>query len=200
MPKIEVEETDFLKGQNLRKTVEKMLANPKSAKLLKLAETEIDPSITHPELEMEKVVEERVGALAKTVTDFIAESKTQREKDESERRLDKLATSIDAGIAKLRAEEGLTDEGEKALRELMVKKGETDVFDAWAVFQRHNPPPPPAAPSSGRMFDVISTARDGSDDLLKKMIEGRGEDNAAVDKAAWDAINEVRAANGTQRR
>ena len=195
MPKIEVEETDFLKGQNLRRTVEKMLANPKSAKLLKLAETEIDPSITHPELEMERVVEERVGALAKTVTDFITESKTQREKDESERRLDKLATSIDAGIAKLRSEEGLTDEGEKALRELMVKKGETDVFDAWAVFQRHNPPPPPAAPSSGRMFDVISAAKSGDDEFIKGMIESRGDNQALVDKVAWDAINEVRSAS-----
>jgi len=41
---------------------------------------------------------------------------------------------------------------------------------------------------------VISAARQGDDDLLKKMIEGRGDDSAAVDRAAWDAINEVRGA------
>lgn len=194
MPKIEVDEADFVSNQKLRETVRKMMANPQSAKLLKLAEKEIDPTVVHPEIEMEKVLDERVGAIQKSVSDFIAASTSQREKDESERRLDKLENSITAGIAKLRAEEGLTDEGEKALRELMVKKGETDVFDAWAVFQRHNPPPPPAAPSSGRMFDVISAAKSGDDEFIKGMVESRGENQALVDKIAWEAINEVRGA------
>jgi hypothetical protein len=194
MPKIEVDEEQFLQNEKLRKTVSAMLAKPSAAKLLKLAEKEIDPTVVHPEIEMETVVNAKVGELTKTVTDFITESKTQREKDEAERRLEKLSNSIDSGIARLRQTEGLTDEGEKALRELMTKKGETDVDDAWAIFLRHNPPPPPAAPASGRMFDVISAARQGDDDLLKKMIEGRGDDSAAVDRAAWEAINEVRGA------
>ncbi len=194
MPKIEVDEQDFLRNEKLRKTVEAMLAKPSSAKLLKMAEKEIDPTVVHPEIEMEKVVEERVGALAKTVTDFITESKTQREKDDADRKLEKLQVSVESGIAKLRSDEGLTDEGEKALREMMTKKGIMDVDDAWAVFQRHNPPPPPAAPASGRMFDVISAARDGNDEFIKGMIESRGENQALVDKVAWDAINEVRGA------
>lgn len=199
MPKIEVDEADFVSNNKLRDTVRKMMANPQAAKLLKLAETEIDPTVVHPEIQMERVLDERVGAIQKSVSDFITESKAAREKDESERRLDKLQNSIDAGIAKLRSEEGLTDEGEKALRELMVKKGETDVFDAWAVFQRHNPPPPPAAPSSGRMFDVISAAKSGDDEFIKGMIESRGDNQGLVDKIAWEAINEVRADQGKRR-
>lgn len=194
MPKIEVDEEEFLANQKLRNTVKAMLAKPTAAKLLKLAEKEVDPTVVHPEIEMENVVNERVGKIEKSVTDAIAELKALRETDANERKLERLSNSIDAGIARLKRDEGLTDEGEKALRDLMTKKGETDVDDAWAIFQRHNPPPPPAAPASGRMFDVISAARQGDDDLLKKMIEGRGEDNAAVDKAAWDAINELRGA------
>jgi len=194
MPKIEVDEEEFLANQKLRNTVKAMLAKPSSAKLLKLAEKEIDPTVVHPEIEMETVVNAKVGELTKTVTDFITESKTQREKDEAERRLEKLSNSIDSGIARLRQTEGLTDEGEKALRELMTKKGETDVDDAWAIFLRHNPPPPPAAPASGRMFDVISAARSGDDEFVKGLLESRGENQQLVDKVAWDAINEVRGA------
>ena len=194
MPKIEVDEEEFLANQKLRNTVKAMLAKPSSAKLLKLAEKEIDPTVVHPEIEMETVVNAKVGELTKTVTDFITESKTQREKDEAERRLEKLSNSIDSGIARLRQTQGLTDEGEKALRELMTKKGETDVDDAWAIFQRHNPPPPPATPASGRMFDVISAARSGDDEFVKGLLESRGENQQLVDKVAWDAINEVRGA------
>jgi hypothetical protein len=194
MPKIEVDEEDFLKSQRLRETVRKMMDKPSAAKLLKLAEKEIDPTVVHPDLEFEQVVDKRVGELTKTVTDFIAESKSAREKDAEERKLEKLQASMESGIARLKSDEGLTDEGEKALRELMTKKGIPDVDDAWAVFQRHNPPPPPAAPSSGRMFDVISSARTGDDEFIKGLIESRGENQQLVDKMAFDAINEVRGA------
>src|SRR5258708_2828947 len=186
MPNIEVDEAEFLANKKLRETVRKMLEKPSAAKLLKLAEKEIDPTISHPEIEMERAVDEKVGALTKTVTDFIAESKTAREKDAEDRRLERLQESMESGITRLKAEEGLTDEGEKALRELMTKKGIPDVDDAWAIFQRHNPPPPPAAPSSGRMFDVISAAKNGDDEFIKGMIESRGENQSLVDKVAWD--------------
>lgn len=194
MPKIEVDEEDFLRNEKLRKTVQAMMAKPSSAKLLKLAEKEIDPTVVHPELEVESMVNERVGKVEKSVTDAIAELRADREKEKSERNLERMQSSIEAGIANLRTTEGLTDEGEKALREMMTKKGIPDVDDAWAVFQRHNPPPPPAAPASGRMFDVISAARSGNDEFIKGMIEARGENQQLVDKVAWDAINEVRGA------
>jgi hypothetical protein len=194
MPKIEVDEEDFLRNEKLRKTVQAMMAKPSSAKLLKLAEKEVDPTVVHPELEVENMVNDRVGKLEKSVSDTLAEMKAAREQDANERKLERLQGSIESGIARLRVEEGLTDEGEKALRELMVKKGETDVDDAWAIFQRHNPPPPPAAPASGRMFDVISAAQSGNDEFIKGMIESRGENQQLVDKVAWDAINEVRGA------
>jgi hypothetical protein len=194
MPKIEVDEEEFLANEKLRKTVKAMLAKPSAAKLLKLAEKEIDPTVVHPELEMESVVNAKVGELTKTVADFITESKTQREKDAEERRLEKLQQSMESGIARLKSDEGLTDEGEKALRDLMTKKGIVDPDDAWAIFQRHNPPPPPAAPASGRMFDVISAAKSGDDEFIKGLLESRGENQQLVDKVAWDAINEVRGA------
>ncbi len=194
MPKIEVDEEDFLRNEKLRKTVQAMMAKPSSAKLLKLAEKEIDPTVVHPELEVENMVNDRVGKVEKSVTDAIAELRADREKEKSERNLERIQGSIEAGIASLRASEGLTDEGEKALRDMMTKKGIMDVDDAWAVFLRHNPPPPPAAPASGRMFDVISAAQSGNDEFIKGMIEARGDNQQLVDKVAWDAINEVRGA------
>ncbi len=194
MPKIEVDEEDFLRNEKLRKTVQAMMAKPSSAKLLKLAEKEIDPTVVHPELEVENMVNDRVGKVEKSVTDAIAELRADREKEKSERNLERIQGSIESGIARLRASEGLTDEGEKALREMMTKKGIMDVDDAWAVFLRHNPPPPPAAPASGRMFDVISAAQSGNDEFIKGMIEARGDNQQLVDKVAWDAINEVRGA------
>ena len=90
MPKIEVDEEDFLRNEKLRKTVQAMMAKPSSAKLLKLAEKEIDPTVVHPELEVENMVNDRVGKVEKSVTDAIAELRADREKEKSERNLERI--------------------------------------------------------------------------------------------------------------
>lgn len=106
----------------------------------------------------------------KPIQDELAELKkwrADREKRDRETDQDgKLAAAFD----KLRREDGLTDEGEKTVKKLMVDRNIPDPEAAFALFQRQSPPPTPidgmhSNGMPGRRWGDIEAAQ-ASDALL----------------------------------
>src|SRR5574337_1263076 len=81
MPKIEVEESDFLSGKAVVDVVAKMMSNPAARRKVQEARKLVDPNAVIPEIDAAKPYEEKLDALAKALD----EEKAARLKEKEER-------------------------------------------------------------------------------------------------------------------
>jgi hypothetical protein len=187
---VEISEEDFLRNQQLAKTVATLLGNPKAKELVQRAVKLVDPNAATPELDQKTMIEQAVAAATKKTDDFIAEQKAAQEKAEADRRIAQLQQTHDAGIAELRRS-GWTDEGIEGVKKVMQEKGLLDPLDAAIIFEKSHPPQSPVTPGGSGAWDFMSLPKDGDDDL-KKLVESKGENAQLLDKMAYDALAEVR--------
>lgn len=120
--------------------------NPASRPLLERAIKAVDPSV--------KTTEEQVGELLapqlSVVNKLAEELKADREERAAERAQQAEAQaeqSMNDAFAHLRGKEGLTEDGERAVKELMVDRKIADPMAAFALFQKQNPTTDVSAPS-----------------------------------------------------
>lgn len=191
MAMIEIDEEQVRRDSALRATVAKILANPKSKRLMEEAHKMVDPDAVTPTLEAEKALEAAVGATKAE----IAELKTQMAKDKQDRedreKLAALDAKVEKGFAKLRGQ-GVTEEGIAGVRKLMEDEGIVNPEIAWAHFEKLHPPATPVAPSGQGGWNFLDQPNVEGDADLKKLIETKGESSGLVDKMAREALAEVR--------
>lgn len=190
MPKIEVDEAEFRRFQQLQSATDLMLKNPKSRRLLEQAHRTVDPNAPAPLLDHEAEINAPLEALRKEFSDYKTAAEKKEADADAKAKIASISNSIEAGIARLR-QARWTDEGIAAVRKLMDEKGILDVDDAVAIFERHNPPPPPIAPRGAGAWNFIEGVSDGEADL-KKLLETKADYEPVVDKMARDALAEVR--------
>lgn len=80
---------------------------------------------------------EQLQATQKKLDDFLAaqaEAAANSERAQAE-------TSLRSAFERLRSKEGLTDEGEKTIREYMIERNIPDPEAAWALWEKRNPKP-----------------------------------------------------------
>src|SRR5581483_12252810 len=121
MAKIEVDEEDFQKSQALRQTVAKLWANPTARKKLQEAEKVLNPNIA-TEDDIVKPYVEKLDATQKQLNEYIEQQKKEKEEAEQKRAIDTIQARMAAGKAQLK-KEGYTDEGIKAIEDLMNAEG-----------------------------------------------------------------------------
>jgi hypothetical protein len=187
---IEVDEAEFLQSKALRETVEKMLANPKSRRKILEARKEFDPTAVIPELDQAKPVEDAVATVTKQFEDFKKEQAEKEAKADQDRKIGDLNTRFAAGRAALKKQKW-TDEGIKAVEELMEKHGIVDHDVGVAYFERLHPPQVPVTPNGSGAWNFLEVPTEGSDDI-KKLIESRGENEPLLRKMTGEALMEVR--------
>jgi hypothetical protein len=198
MAKVEIDEAEFINNRKLVGVVQKMLAHPEARKKVLSAQKDIDPNVVIPEIDARAPVDAAIGELSKTVTDFIASQKAEREKDKKDRETIELATKFDTGRASLR-NMGVTDEGLKAVEDLMAKHGIIDHEIGWAAFSKLNPEPDPVPPAPGFGFGgVLGDVSKNPDEYIKSLHASKGNDEAALDKRIHEVLTEVRQQNGQQ--
>lgn len=199
MAKVEIDETEFQNSTKLRDTVAAILKNPSARRKMLEAQKEVFPDSVIPELDAAKPVADAVEAVKKEFADFKKAQEEQRAKDEQDR-LDRDRTSKwTAGQQRLR-ERGLTDEGIKAVEDLMVAKGIADHDDGFIIFERLHPPQTPAVSSSGSgPWGFMDQPDETLDKNFKALIDSRGEDERAVNALINSALTEVRQASPARR-
>ena len=191
---VEIDETQLASLQNTAKIVQGMLKNPKTRLKVLEAYKENNPDAPVPEIDAAAPIMDRVGNLEKTVIDFIKQEREDREKERTETRLQEIRAQAAAGRQML-TERGYTAEGIQKIEEFRDQKGLVDYNDAIRLWEIDNPPPAVAEPGWGmNLFDIMHSDPAVENDFNKRLHESLGQDDAAVDRMARQAIQEIRGA------
>ena len=191
----EIDEEAIRSSVALRSQIESWMKNPAARRKLLEARKAAEPDAKIPELDNPDPIEERFKA---TQTE-IAALKKQMEDDASKRdsaaKLGALQDSIEKGLAALRRDQRLTDEGVVALRKIMDEEGIVKPEIAWAVFSQRHPPENPISPRFGAwgFMDAPTEGGDNAEDI-KALIASKGENEAVLRKMVNGALKDARSA------
>lgn len=198
---IEVSEEEYARNKRVFDTLTKMAKNPKAAKLLEQANKEIEPAAPTPLADADAKLNEPIAALSKKFDDFVAaQGKSQAEAAEAARKAELEAKWV-SGRAKLK-EDRWTDDGIKALEDLMAKHGILDHEIGRAYLEKVNPPPLPATPVSTGSWNFMEQASESPDKDIEKLISvigAKGNPDGVVDKIAHNALTDFRQQAGLRR-
>jgi hypothetical protein len=186
---IEITEEEYARNRRTFDVLSKIAKNPKAARLVEQAHKMVDDSVSTPLSDSDKNEEERFAKLEKTVSDFLEAQRQEKEKNDVESKKATFDAKWSSGRQALK-DRGWTEEGVKALEEMMATKGIVDHDDARKIFETDNPPPPPASPVGVGAFNFFGNVTDKDKDI-KDLIASRGEGSVA-DKMAHDALNDFR--------
>jgi hypothetical protein len=191
MPKVEIDEAEFLRLSKLNNFVHAGLQNPEAARLIERASKLIDPNIKTPRLDQDAAIQtpmqkmqEDMAALRKKIDDDAAAA-TQNQT------LAALGKQREEGFRALRRS-GWTEDGIKAVETLMDEKGILDPEIAAAYHEKHHPPANVSMPGATGSWNFMEQVADDTDADLKKLIETKGEDSMVVDHIARKSLQEIR--------
>lgn len=190
MPKIEVDEEEYVRNSRLRDTVAKIWANPKTRVQLQALHKEVDPSAQTPELDAQAPVNEAISSIKKDMSEFLAEQRKEKAEREQQEKLSSLNSKISSGLAALR-QAGWNDTGIKGVEEIMEKHGIVDVEIAANHYEKLHPPPPPVTPGGSGAWNFLEPPSDDDADL-KQLIESKGQSMPLLDKMVRDTLADVR--------
>lgn len=193
MPTREIDETEFVRSEALRKTVGAMLANKDARKLLLQAQKVVQPNAAIPEIDAAVPINDAVAEVTKKFDDFRKEMKDKEEKDLTERRQSELDVKWQAGKRALKSR-GYTDEGIAEVEKLMEAKGLIDHEDGLIIFEKLHPPAEPAKSAGIGSYNFFEMPEKG-EDMMKKLLATRGEDESTIRQLTNEAITEVRGVN-----
>jgi len=195
---IEVDEDTYNRQQAVMATLTKVAQHPKAKLLLQQAHREVDPQAIAPDLDRDKAENEKVSALQKEFADYKAEQEKLRAKELQDRSLAEMTAKIEGGLARLKRDYRLTDEGVAHVRKIMEDEGIVNPDAAYAVFEKRNPPDMPATPRGGSgpwNFLDIPDQGDGTA-YAKKLLDthrpGAGGGELVLDREVHAALNGLR--------
>ena len=192
MAKIEVDEEQWNLGQRTLATMRKIASNPANARALEAMHKGVDPNVSTPLADADKVANDRVAGLEKQIADMKKEHDDARKKDEEERTLLTQKGKWEAGRQKLR-DQGFSEAAiDKIEKEIMEPKGMVDHEDALIIYEKKNPPPTPMMPGSSGAWNFLETPPEDKDSDIKRLIDSRGNNDVLTDKMARDALNDFR--------
>ena len=194
MPKIEVDEAEYNRMHALAVVANRIVQNPAARRRLEEAHKMVEPNAPTPYLDQERAREEPLNTLK---TEMQAKLDAIQKERDDERREASIRSTLDKqerAFAKLKHEHRYTDEGVKAVRDLMEAKGLLDVDDAVAIFERSNPPQMPATPSghTGGSWNFMDENAGDSDKNIAALIANKGSNEAATDRMVNQALQELR--------
>lgn len=186
---VEVDEEEFARNAKLRNTIAAWMNNPKAKRKMLEAHKEFDPTVKIPELDEPDPVDARVQPLRSELEELKAQIAADKAASARKAQLDEFEAKVESGFSKLRRD-GLTSQGEQAVRELMHAEGIVNPEIAWSHLQRTMPQQAPVTPGGVSRWNFFDQGDDQAE--LKRLIDTRGENEGVVDKMARDALSEMR--------
>lgn len=191
MSKVEVEEHELANSRKLGGLVKAIMGDPEARKLMLQAHKKVDPNASIPEIDQVNTVEAATAAVRKEFADFRAEQ-IKKEADAAEAaRLSGLKSKWDQGRDALRSK-NYTADGIAAVEKLMEERGIGDHADAAIIFERLNPPATPISSNPNSFNFFAPSGNKGEEDLVKKLMDSRGEDVGVLDTMVGQTLTEIR--------
>ena len=194
MPEVLISEEELGNYRNVHAFLTKALSDPKTRRKVLEVQKELNPNAAIPELDAAEPINQELSQMRKQMTEFMeatAKREEDREKQETTRSLN---SKWEKGRDGLRAQ-GYSEDGIKAVEDLMEKEGILNHDAGLAYFERLNPPNE-ALNSSGGKFNIFNQST-GQDDLMKTLIESGGDPHVfdqQLNKIMSDIRTESRAA------
>lgn len=192
MPMIEVDEAEFARNIKLRDTVAALLADPKARRKVLEAQKIIRPKDPIPELDATAPIEDALSGIKKDFEDFkVAQLKEKQDADD-QKKLDGITAKMERGFDELR-QNGVTEEGIAGVRKLMEDEGILNPRIAWDHFSKLHPPTEPTNPAGYGGFNFFDTSTGAADDdVMKKLLDTRGDDDSLLRRMTNTALADVR--------
>lgn len=188
---VEIDEAELLTSQKARDTLAALMKHPTARRKVLEAYKEVKPDEAIPELDSQQPILAEVAAAKADLEARVKKFEDDQAKRDDDNRKRELSSRWSEGQKLLRTEHRYTDEGIKAVEEMMEKKGIVDHEDGRLLFEAIHPPQQPITPNGSGAWNFLDVPSDGSEDL-KKLIETKGENNGLLDKMTREALAEVR--------
>lgn len=189
MAKIEIDETEYAKLQNVGNVLSRMLSNPDSRKKVLEAHKITNPNAIVPEIDATKPINDALAAISeevKKVAKSVEDDKIEREQTARRTEFDNKWSAGKAAARKA----GYTDDGLKALEEYMADKGVLDHEVAMPAFERTHPLPTQVT-ASREGFDAFQAINDTNEEM-KRLVETQGQDPSTVRNLISKTLADVR--------
>lgn len=191
MPKqIEVDETEFVALQQVAGLMKTMLDNKDASHLIKKATKIVAPNASIPEIDVAEPIMVEVKKLREELE---AEKKARAEEKaqaEADTKLNAFKGKWERDKQQAR-DEGYMDDALTAIEKLAEERGIGDFEAAQALYARANPAPTVVSPSGRANFNLFEPPAE-SDDSMKKLMDGRGDDSGALNSMINKALADVR--------
>lgn len=216
MPKVEVEESEFLATKATIDAVTGMLANPAARRLLLQARKTAAPNAPIPELDIQAPVgaalnefQNQIAAERKALADQRAAEKAERDAEKAERAAEKeraeqarMIADFEANWTRQKAslrDQGWRDEGIEEIVKHAESRGIADLEIAAAHWEKLHPPPEPVTPNGSGSWGFMEN-NPAEDKFVQAMIASRGEDEGALQAEINASLRDFRQAQQGARR
>lgn len=188
---VEIDEATWLAHQGVTTAVDQMLKDPEARRLLMSARQKVDPKFVPPETVALKPVEDKLAETQKTVAELRAEMAKDKAERESKEKIDAFASNWNKQKAEVREKFGLTDEGIAAIEKHAETEGIASFRAAANDWLALHPPAQPEQSSGYGAFNFFEPS-EKEDDVMKKLLETRGQSEPLLNKSIREALDEVR--------
>jgi hypothetical protein len=217
VPKIEVDESEFLASKATIEAVNGMLSNRVAREMLLRARKIANPNAVIPEIDAAEPVNATLAEIKaaqeadrRAAAEERAALKAEREAEKAEREAEKEAERQSRFLADAQADfvrqkaalraEGWRDEGIAEIVAHAEKNGIADLEIAAAHWEKLHPPAEPVQPNSTGSWGFMDNIPD-DDKFVKAMIASKGEDEGALNAEINASLRDFRAqqAQGSRR-
>lgn len=190
MATVEIDEAELQNFRNVSGTMAALLGNPKTRRQVLSAVKTIKPEASIPELDAAEPVLGEVAELRKTMSEFIAEQKKQRETEAETRAKEALTAEWNAGRKALK-DEGYSDEALTKIEKFMEEEGIRKHSTAAAAYSRLFPEPKALDHSARYISPILDPVARKDNTFLESMLKG-DTDGIELDGMIQQTLREVR--------
>lgn len=193
----QIDESELLQYDAIKRAVDGMLANPESRKLVLQARKLSDPSVVIPELDAAAPIENELTKLRSEMAADREERARLKQEAAEQKQIEKFEAGWNRQKAALRRS-GWSDEGIQAVEAHAQERGLGDLEVAAAHWEKLHPPAEPAQSSGSGSWSFFDKPAE-NDTFVKDMIESRGEDESSLNAEISAALRDFRGQTGARR-
>lgn len=187
---IEVDETEYLALQQVAGLMNNMLGNKDARGLIQRATKIVVPNASIPEIDAAEPI---MGEVKKLRDELEAEKKARAEEkaqEDAARKTRKFQNRWERDKQSLR-DEGWMDDAISGAEKFAEEHGIPDLEAAALKYAKTHPVPQPVTPGGMTNFNLFEPAPE-SDDTMKKLMDGRGDDPSALNSMINKALTDIR--------
>ena len=186
------DESEMLAQQQVVQTVNRMLNNPASRRLLLQARKAADPNAVIPEIDAVAPVKSEIDEFKKLLNDERAARAAEREAETQRLAMERAERTVAQQRDRLRAK-GWQDEGIAAVEQFATEHGVPNLEIAASHWEKLHPPAELATPNGSGSWNFFDDQQaEGDKKFVEAMINTRGEDEGALNREIHAALAEVR--------